>query len=344
MHDGCCPAKDTHLKQISVHVTGSINVDFFYTVGKVAEPGESVKVDSYIRQIGGKGTNVTRSILLSWPSSDSLKVNFLGKVGNDPDGAWCREYLQEKGFPMDNLLVEKGMSTGHCIIQRGSDANGDCAILYWLGANGTFTETDFDKVVEGADIILTQNEMNNIEILLKKAHAKKKRIFFNPSPVIPLISEELFAVEWLIVNLLEFNRLLEHLGIYSRKIQLISDPVIEESLRRVKTRTKCGNLIVTQGANGSVAIDSFDSFIRMETFKNENPVVDTVGAGDCFTGYLLTSILKQESLMGSFNLKDAMEIGSAAASIKVERQGAFDGIPSLDDVKRRLKGKNFIFL
>ena len=341
MKENCCSSDGS--KHYAIHVTGSINVDYFYSVKNIVKPGESIKVERHSRHIGGKGTNTTRAIQLSLPSSlQRASVRFFGKVGDDSDGKWLLKNLQARNFPVDDLLVSSEKSTGHCVIQNELDLVNDNAVLYWLGANSSFTEDDFDRTIKGASIIVAQNEMNDVGLLLEKA--KGKRVLFNPSPAIPKINDELFAVEWIILNLLEFNLLLKHFGLASSTpvVKNLQDPSIEEYLLAAKKRIKSENIIVTQGSNGSVAIDSACKIIRMEAFRSSNPVVDTVGAGDCFTGYFLTNIIEQESgQKGSYDLMEAMRVASAAASIKVERQGAFDGIPRLDEVKRRLEERTF---
>jgi ribokinase len=326
-------------KQFRIHVTGSINVDYFYTVKKIAEPGENIKVESQSKNIGGKGTNTTRSIQLSLPSQKELSVRFFGKVGGDSDGAWLLKNLEAKNFPVEDIFVTNDEKTGHCVIQKEIDLMNDNAVLYCLGANSSFTNDDFDRTIDGADVIIAQNEMNDVGQLLEKAIGKNKRILFNPSPTIPDIKDELFAVEWLIMNLLEFNLLLKHFGISSPNsvIRNLSDPTIENHLLNAKKTTKCQNLVVTQGNCGSIAIDSSCKVIKMDAFKNENPPIDTVGAGDCYTGYLLSNIIEQENRNGRYDLMEAMKVASAAASIKVERSGAFEGIPNLEEVKRRLE-------
>jgi ribokinase len=56
------------------------------------------------------------------------------------------------------------------------------------------------------------------------------------------------------------------------------------------------------------------------------PVVDTTGAGDCFSGYFLTAREK------GFSLQDSLNTACKAASITVSRKGAMESIPFKDEV------------
>ena len=55
-------------------------------------------------------------------------------------------------------------------------------------------------------------------------------------------------------------------------------------------------------------------------------VVDTTGAGDTFTGYLMGSIIDGKEI------KEAMEIAAKAAALSVTKKGAGSSIPVLKEV------------
>ncbi len=61
-------------------------------------------------------------------------------------------------------------------------------------------------------------------------------------------------------------------------------------------------------------------------------VVDTTGAGDCFTAAYAVAVL--EGKAGA----DALRFASAAASICVARKGAMPSLPSRDEVEALLRG------
>lgn len=59
-------------------------------------------------------------------------------------------------------------------------------------------------------------------------------------------------------------------------------------------------------------------------------VVDTTGAGDCFTAAFAVAVLEGREP------QDALRFASAAASICVQRPGAMPSLPSADEVQQLL--------
>lgn len=57
-------------------------------------------------------------------------------------------------------------------------------------------------------------------------------------------------------------------------------------------------------------------------------VVDTTGAGDCFTAAFAVAMLEGKSD------KDAMEFASVAASLCIQQQGAIPSLPSRQEVDK----------
>ena len=68
---------------------------------------------------------------------------------------------------------------------------------------------------------------------------------------------------------------------------------------------------------------------KSETVKQpiyEVKAVDTTAAGDTFTGYFLSSVIK------GLTPAEALKVASKASSIAVSRMGAASSIPTLDEV------------
>jgi ribokinase len=56
------------------------------------------------------------------------------------------------------------------------------------------------------------------------------------------------------------------------------------------------------------------------------PVVDTTGAGDCYSGYFLAARQK------GFSVQDSLNLACKASSITVSRKGAMESIPFKEEV------------
>ena len=169
---------------------------------------------------------------------------------------------------------------------------------------------------------------------LSAAHALGIVTIMNPSPLPTAEQTREFPWEklsWLIVNEGEARDLLASVGgVHAvEAIELIlppeGTPKDETAIRSAHTvgsklashpTFKKVNIICTLGSVGLVAFVSFapDSgkkALYLPSAKLDGPVVDTTGAGDCFTGYLVSG------LMGSRQSHEEDILGVLNASIKV---------------------------
>jgi ribokinase len=90
----------------------------------------------------------------------------------------------------------------------------------------------------------------------------------------------------------------------------------------------CGAIVITLGAKGALVAEGNE--IRTLPAPRVKPV-DTVGAGDCFTGWLATGIAE------GLPLSKAAARAAIAASISVTRAGAQTSMPKRAEVLSRLR-------
>jgi sugar/nucleoside kinase (ribokinase family) len=85
-------------------------------------------------------------------------------------------------------------------------------------------------------------------------------------------------------------------------------------------------IVMTAGKRGAYG---FDGSLHQLVYQPAYPVktVDTTGAGDCFHAALLTAWLRGATLA------EALRVASAAAALKVQHQGARNGLPTLAEVE-----------
>jgi ribokinase len=134
-------------------------------------------------------------------------------------------------------------------------------------------------------------------------------IVLNPSPMNEsVLAMPLQTVDWFLLNEEEANALAG---------------VKENAAAVLAQKYPHASLVITLGAKGSLCLKD-----GTETFQEAFPVkaVDTVGAGDTFTGYLIGL------LAGGKDLETAMRFASKASSISVTRKGASTSVPSIDEV------------
>jgi ribokinase len=88
----------------------------------------------------------------------------------------------------------------------------------------------------------------------------------------------------------------------------------------------CRNVVITLGAKGALLINA--TGVHRVAAPKVKPV-DTVGAGDCFTGWLATGIAEE------LIMEQSVERAARAASIAVTRPGAQDAMPRREEVETK---------
>lgn len=287
---------------------GSLNIDHVYTVDHLVKPGETLSAESYTIRCGGKGLN--QSVALAMAGAE---VYHAGLVG--PDGELLRTRLEDSGVDC-SLLGRTKTPNGHAVIQV--DRAGENAIVLFPGSNRALTPAYGEKALSRfgrGDILLLQNETNLVPELMEAAAARGMEIAFNAAPMTPEVKDyPLDLVRWLIVNETEAAALTGK-----------QDP-------EAAAQTLCGahpdlELVLTLGADG-VLYRKGDFSLYIPARRVEP--LDTTGAGDTFTGYLLAALADKADPGYSLTL------ATAAAAIAVTRPGAADAIPSLEEVLRTL--------
>lgn len=288
---------------------GSCNLDFVYTLDHIVRPGETETTYDFKIFPGGKGLN--QSIALARAGA---KVYHAGCIGND--GEMLSDILSGSG--VDITYLEKAdIKNGHAVIQVS--AKGENSIFLYPGSNEKITKAMIDEVLENfeaEDIIILQNEISNVDYIIKKACEKKMCIVFNPSP----FDERLKDIDYNMISYLLINE------VEAKGISGLSEP--EEALTYLEEKYKSMKIVLTLGSKGCIYFDGKEK-IYQSAYKVE--VKDTTAAGDTFTGYFVSEISK------STDARKALQIASAASAIAVSREGAAPSIPLYEETKEALE-------
>ncbi len=283
---------------------GSLNIDEIYRVPHLVKPGETVGASTRRLVPGGKGLN--QSIALAKGGASVIHAGCIGE-----DGEFLKKTLQENGVDVSHLVTVDAPS-GRAVIQV--DDQGQNAILHYPGANLRVDAHYIRKVLTyfgPSDWILLQNEISGVEDILQMAAERGMHVAFNPSPVTSnLYSLPLETVSILLVNEVEGSALTGS-----------SRPdVMLEILREKYPRAA---IVLTLGSAGAYYAD------RQQTVYQEAlpaTAVDTTGAGDVFTGYLLAALSR--GILPS----EAMYTASLAAALSITRPGASASIPTVAEI------------
>ncbi|MGH1369925.1 MAG: ribokinase [Maritimibacter sp.] len=279
---------------------GSINVDHFYRVDHLPEPGETLVARDHDTGLGGKGANQSVAI-----AKAGVDVFHIGTVGRDGDGI----VSELADFGVDTRHIGRADTvTAHaniCVDDRGENQ-----IVVFSGANQSQTQTAMMQGLQSArpgDFLVLQNEVNMSLEAAEMGKQKGMRIVYSAAPFDAEKTKSMMGlVDILVMNEVEQSQLSEHLG-SARMAQIPCD------------------LIVTRGARGASFIAADGAVIDQEAFEVE--AVDTTGAGDCFIGYVVAGLAQGKSI------GEALVLGTAASALQVQHPGTAKAIPGKEDVQ-----------
>ena len=290
-------------------VFGSLNIDKVYSLEHFVRPGETISAMKMEQFCGGKGFN--QAIALRRAGNE---VSFAGAVGQD--GGMLLDNLDRNGIDR-RFVKETAGATGHAIIQL--DEKGQNCIIILAGANGEITPEDVAHTLadfSAGDLIVLQNEIACVPEIIRCAHEKGMVVAFNPSPFDGKIAQcDIACVDYLLVNETE-----------GAAMAGAEDP--DAILDALHARYPHLNVVLTLGGDGSVYQDKAGRRFRCGIHKVQ--AVDTTAAGDTFTGFFLSEMLRHG------DADKALRTAAAAAGIAVSRKGAEPSIPTMDEVAQIL--------
>ena len=319
-------------------VRSSVNIDETFQVPHIVRPGETISSSAMWARPGGKGANVAAVLGLA-----GVQVKMLGAVGSD--ATWPIDCLKERHVDTTDMYVSPDVPTGRAFIQISSE-DGENSIVLLKGANfATNTPLDvpnawFSRNEQQITHLVLQNEIPlacTIAFVEHAASLGNVCTVFNPSPM--LTPDELRAFPWsgirvLIVNQGEAADM--HRALSGRDAG--SEPA--KALASLPAFASIQWIVVTRGSQGSCAgvlVGSERVWVDTQAAKTRT-VVNTTGAGDTYTGYLVAGLmsLHERDSLSSERIKAIMHRASVASAMAVEVDGAMESIPSAKEVDARI--------
>jgi sugar/nucleoside kinase (ribokinase family) len=298
-------AKEPSATTIDVVGLGECSIDHVCVVAEL--PGPGAKMPMQKRLLLGGGQVAT---MLVGCRRLGLSARYLGKVGDDADGARALEELAHEGLDTGSVRVAPGARTRSAVVLV--DAAGERTIVW-----------DRDPRVELAADEVTQTDLRGARALhvdaTSPAAALRAVQFAREAGVLvsldvdspsPGADELVAAADLCVVS-----------EAYATVRHGEPDPV--RALRALRARNPHGLLCVTRGARGSVALEG-DTVIETAAFGVQ--ALDTTGCGDVFRAGLLAAAL------AGMEAPRALAFASATAALKTRALGGRAGIPSWEEV------------
>lgn len=275
---------------------GSINLDLIVPVARLPAPGETVLGGDCRMEPGGKGANQAVAA-----ARDGAAVAMVGAVGTDALAAPALALLTESGADLTAVLRHDG-PTGCALI--AVDGEGRNQIVVAPGANAVVRATQLADARLGPETtLLLQMELPppETEAVIARARAAGARIVLNLAPALPLSDDALRAVDVLVVNEAEAEWLAGRLGTGATADALAAHLGVA--------------VVRTLGADGAEAPG-------LAVPAPAVVPVDTVAAGDCFTGVMAAELDRGATLAA------AIRRAVTAASLACTRPGSQRSLPS----------------
>lgn len=287
------------MKNFDVVVVGSANLDLVATVERLPRPGETLIAVDYEEHAGGKGLNQAVAA-----ARMGAKTAFVGCVGDDDAGMYLRRVLEEEG--VDTTLLRTVQSaTGRALICV--DRIGENSIVVVPGANAEVMPVE----LPGTNVVLMQLEipLDTVEGTAQRARAAGMKTVLNPAPARDMPRSLLQGIDVIVPN--------EHeCALLGGSQRLLGNGV--------------NHVITTLGARG-VEVVSSAGVISVPAYPVQP--IDTVGAGDAFTGALCVE------LANGSTIEDAVRVGAVAGALATTVRGAVPSLPRRDLVLRAMTGE-----
>ena len=285
---------------------GSINADLVYAVPHILAPGETLASTGLTTGLGGKGANMSVACARA-----GARVGHIGAIG--PEGGWTVHRLTEYGVDT-RWIVKLSEPTGQAIIALAD--GGENTIIVLPGANRAIPMDAIQSALSEAqtgDWFLTQNETNFQAEAAALARDMGLHVAYAAAPFDAEATRKVLPLaDFLILNAVEAAQLEAATG------QAAGDLPVKD-------------VVVTLGADGARWHDNRKGTVQDFAAIKVDPV-DTTGAGDTFTGYVLAGLDRGQP-MGQ-----AIGMAIRAGALMVTRHGAADAIPDLSEVQAFRQG------
>ena len=237
-----------------------------------------------------------------------------GCVGDDSAGISLVENLRDVGVETKCVKTIHGIPTGLAMITVGENDN---TIVVVAGTNDCMDIAYIDEIKEEllkCEIVLLQHEIpqETIEYVVDLCYENDVKVVLNPGPARPVKKEVLDKVTYLTPN--------EHETV----ILFGEEQSFEELMKKYPEK-----LVITQGSRGVSTCLKSGEVVLVPARKVQ--VVDTTGAGDTLNGAFTVAITEGRDIVG------ALAFANTAAGLSTEKFGAQGGMPSREEVKKRME-------
>lgn len=294
-------------------VFGSNVLDIFFHQPDLPPHDTALFLDTHDEAPGGKGAN--QAVAAARAGSE---VRFYGALGDGGHGRQMYKNLAKNNVDVSGVEMLEGVPSGLATIFVNEE-DGTHRIVVSQGANLKARQATVpDKVLDDKTIVLVQGElpMKETEALIIRAKARGARTVMNFAPATQQLSRAMMDnLDIIVLNEHEANLVGKMFDIQTHDKTAFA----QELFTTFNLVT-----VVTLGGVGSIVAASEGTYM-VPPLKIKP--IDTVGAGDAYTGYLCAALDQGKTL------EEALTVASAAGSLACTKVGAQTALPMRDEVE-----------
>lgn len=300
---------------IDVVCIASWNADMVARLPRPIARGETLLASAFEISPGGKGSNAAVAA-----ARQGAGVAVVARIGSDDFGRMALALWQREGIAVQHVEQVEGEVSGVAQIRVYEDSGqgGDNSIAVYLGAGaglGPRHAQAARETLQRCRVVMAPCEVPLAATAeaFRIGRAGGALTLLNPAPAQPLPDELLAGVDVLTPNETELRVL----------AGMAADAPLEAAAQALLARGAKA-VLVTLGASGCALYRQ--GLAPHGLAGRRMAVVDTIGAGDTFTGALAAALARAETLT------DAMGWANAAAALSVTGRGAIAGMPNRAEV------------
>lgn len=270
-------------KKFDVIVVGELNVDLILNqIESFPEMGKEKLAERMSLTLGSSS-----AIFASNLSSLGTKVSFVGKIGNDLFGHFCKTQLREKEVNTSMLIQSDTLQTGATVVLNFGE---DRAMVTCQGAMKSLGITDITP-----EMLSTSRHLHFSSYFLQSAFKYNLQSLFEMAKNLGLTTS--LDVQWDPAEEwdFDFRKVLPHVDIFlpneTELKHLTGTDSIEDALKIIAPYGKL--ILIKQGKQGSILFYGGKNVTGSSFLNNE--VVDAIGAGDSFNAGFIFKFLQGSS-------------------------------------------------
>lgn len=265
------------------------------------------------------------------------ETSFIGKVGKDQFGTMLKETIESVGIDSGNLIMDESVHTTLAFVHTFPDGDRDFSFYRNPGADMMLSKEDVQKErIENSRIFHFGTLSSTHEVCREATRSAIQ--WAKESGVLISFDPNLREPLW--DSLDNAKREIAY-GLEQCDILKISDNEVvfmtgeedcEKAAQILRAKYRIPLMFVTLGKEGSRV---YYKNMRVEAapFLQKN-TIDTTGAGDTFTGCILSAILDEGGIdsLTEEKLKQMLIFANAGASLITTKRGALRVMPEKEEI------------